>query len=184
MAWSKVVASRGQESGRALIVARLIVGVRGTAASGVEFLGTLMAVAWCKGFLVWPGQRWWYSRHSGSGVGAGMSGVKLVGALGRDQTYVSAGNPTHRKGNGRRGNVRDTAVGRVGVEAAGTAPKGQGKTQRDLILEAVEALKTLLGQGVGTQVVDLTQEHFPSPPQVTPPGSPSELERAQHLARL
>ena len=53
-----------------------------------------------------------------------------------------------------------------------------------MILEAVEALKTLLGQGVGTQVVDLIQEHIPPPPQVTPPGSPSELERAQHLARL
>ena len=45
----------------------------------------------------------------------------------------------------------DTGVaGRVGVEASGAAPKGQGKTQRDLILEAVEALKTLFGQGVGT----------------------------------
>ena len=30
----------------------------------------------------------------GQGVGAGMSGVRLVGALGRDQTCVSAGNPT------------------------------------------------------------------------------------------
>ena len=27
--------------------------------------------------------------------------VRMVGALGRDQTYVSAGNPTHRKGSGR-----------------------------------------------------------------------------------
>ena len=112
------------------------------------------------------------------GVGAGMSSVRLVGALGRDQTYVSAGNPTHRKGNGRRGNGREgpvlgagvgngenrvrfqgvseeTSVGRVDVEVSGAAPKGQGKTQRDLILEAVEALKTLLGQGSGTQVVDL-----------------------------
>ena len=51
-------------------------------------------------------------------------------------------------------------------------------------LEAVEALKTLLGQGVGTQVVELIQEHIPPPPQVTPPGSPSESERAQHHAKL
>ena len=50
VAWSKVVAFRGLGSGRALIVARLIVGVRGTAA-GVGFLGTLMAVAWGRGFL-------------------------------------------------------------------------------------------------------------------------------------
>ena len=48
----------------------------------------------------------------GQGVGAGMSGVRLVGALGRDQTYVSAGNPTHRKGTGRRG------AGREGPELA------------------------------------------------------------------
>ena len=39
------------------------------------------------------------------------------------------------------------------------------ETQRDLILEAVEVLKTLLGQGVGTQVVDLIQEDIPPPPQ-------------------
>ena len=137
----------------------------------------------------------------GQGVGSGMSGVRLVGALGRDQTYVSAGNPTHRRANGRRGNGRkgpvpgagvgnggnkvrfqevpeDIAAGKVGVEVSGAAPKGQSKTQRDLILEAVEALKALLGQGVGTQVVDLIQEHIHFP------RSPSELERAQHLATL
>ena len=83
--------------------------------------------------------------------------MRLVGALGRDQTYVSTGNPTHRKGNGRRGGGREQEIpedtcgsGRVGVEASGAAPKGQGKTQRDLILDAVEALEALLGQGVGT----------------------------------
>ena len=113
---------------------------------------------------------------------------------------MSAGNPTHRKGSGRwsggagawcrsvgaGGNrVRfTTVVGGSGVEASGAALKGQGKTQRDLILEAVEALKALLGKGVGTQVVDLIQEHILPPPQVTPPISPSELERAQHLAEL
>ena len=68
MAWSKVVASRGQGSGRALIVARLIVVVRGTAAAGVEFLVTFVAVAWGKGFWGWSRQRWWYARSSGSGV--------------------------------------------------------------------------------------------------------------------
>ena len=118
--------------------------------------------------------------------------MRLVGALGRDQTYVSAGNPTHKKGNGRRGNgwegpvlgagvgsgrnrVRfqevpegTAAAGRFGVEVSGAAPKGQGKTQMDLILEAVEALKALLRQGVGTHLVDLIQEHIPPPPQVAP----------------
>ena len=53
------------------------------------------------------------------GVGAGMSGVRLVGALGRDQTYVSAGNPTHRKGNGRRGAGREGPVPGAGVEPGG-----------------------------------------------------------------
>ena len=144
----------------------------------------------------------------GQGAGAGMSGVRLVGALGRDQTFVSAGNPAHRKGTGRRGAGREGQVpgagvgpggsrvrfqeipedacvaGRVGVEASDAAPKGQGKTQRDLILEAVEALKTLLRQGVGTQVVDFIQEHIPPPSQVPPPSSPYVLERAQQLARL
>ena len=51
MAWSKVVAFRGLGSGRALIEAKLIVGVRGTAATGVGFLVTLMVMAWGKGFL-------------------------------------------------------------------------------------------------------------------------------------
>ena len=60
--------------------------------------------------------------------------MKLVGALGRDQTYVSAGGPVPGAGVGAGGNrVRfqevpeDTAVGRVGVEAAGTAPKGKAR---------------------------------------------------------
>ena len=126
-----------------------------------------------------------------------MSGVRLVGALGRDQTYVSTGNPSYRKGNGRRGGAREVAVpgawvspgsggsrvrfqeilekdgvpadkGGVGVEAPNCAQVGQGKTQREMIFEAVEALRSLLGQGVGSQVVDLIQEHIPPPPKVTP----------------
>ena len=51
VAWSKVVAFRVLGSGRALIVATLIVGARGTVATGLEFLGTLMGVAWSKGLL-------------------------------------------------------------------------------------------------------------------------------------
>ena len=47
-----LVAWWGLENGPALIVAKLVVGARGTAAAGVEFLGTLMAVAWSKGFLM------------------------------------------------------------------------------------------------------------------------------------
>ena len=50
VAWSKVVAFRGLESGRALIVAKLIVEVHGTVVTAVEFLGNLMAMEWGKGF--------------------------------------------------------------------------------------------------------------------------------------
>ena len=52
VAWSKVVAFRGLGSGLALIVARLIVGVHSTAATGV-------------GFLVTSGQRRWSSESRG-----------------------------------------------------------------------------------------------------------------------
>ena len=106
-----------------------------------------------------------------------MSGVRLVGALGRGQTYVSTGNPTYRKGNGRRGGTREGPVpvagvgpgsggGRVkfqeilekdgvlasksgvGVEAPSAVQVGQGKTQRELIFEAFEVSRSLLEQGV------------------------------------
>ena len=41
--------------------------------------------------------------------------VRLVGALGRDQTYVSTGNPSYRKSSGRRGGAREGAVPGAGV---------------------------------------------------------------------
>ena len=149
----------------------------------------------------------------GQGGGGGMSGVRFVGAFGRDQTYVSTGNPTYRKGNGRRGGAREGPVlgagvgpcsggGRVnfqeiwkrmvylleksgiGVEAPSAAQVGQGKTQRELSFEAVEALRSLLGQGVISQMEDLIQEHIPPSQKITLSHSPTELERAQHLAKL
>ena len=61
---------------------------------------------------------------------------------------------------------------------------GEGKSQRDKIIEAVQVLKLLLGQEVCSQVEDLIQDHIPALPKVTPPHSPTELERAQHLAKL
>ena len=149
----------------------------------------------------------------GQGVGVGMSGVRLVGALGRDQTYVSTGNPSYRKNNGRRGGAREGAVpgagvgpgsgssrvrfqeefeqdgvpvnkSGVGAEVPNGAQADSGKTQRDKILEAVEGLRLLLGQGVCSQVEDLIQDHVLPPPKVSPPHSPTELERAQQLAKL
>ena len=149
----------------------------------------------------------------GQGVGAGMSGVRLVGALGRDQTYVSTGNPSYRKNNGRRGGAREGAVpgagvgpgsggnrvrfqgeleqdgvpankSGVGAEVPNGAQSGPGKTQRDKIIEAVEVLRLLLGPGVCSQVEDLIQDHIPPSPKVTLPHSPTELERAQQLAKL
>ena len=134
----------------------------------------------------------------GPGVGAGMSGVRLVGALGRDQTYVSPGNPSYRKNNGRRGGAREGAVpgagvgpgsggnrvkfqegleqdsvplpkSGVGMDAPNGAQAGSGKTQRDKIIEAVEVLRLLLGQGVCSQVEDLIQEHIPRPQRLLLP---------------
>ena len=117
------------------------------------------------------------SFHS-PGVGGGMSGIRLVGALGRDQTYVSPGNPSYRKNNGRRGGAREGGVpgagvgpgsggnrvrfqaeslpkSGVGVDAPGGVQMGEGKSQRDKIIEAVQVLKLLLGQEVCSQVEDL-----------------------------
>ena len=76
------------------------------------------------------------------------------------------------------------AKGGVGVEAPNGAQADPGKTQRDKIFEAVEALRLLLGQGVCSQVEDLIQEHIPPLPKVTPHHSPTELERAQQVANL
>ena len=87
------------------------------------------------------------------------------------------GNPSYRKGNGGRGGAREgpvpgvgvgpgsggnsvrfqgvleqdgvpAAKSGVGVEAPSAAQVGQGKTQREIIFEAVEALRFLLEQGV------------------------------------
>ena len=140
----------------------------------------------------------------GPGAGAGMSGVRLVGALGRDQTYVSPGNPSYRKNNGRRGGAREGGVpgagvgpgsggnrvrfqeeleqdgvslpkSGVGMDPPNGAQAGASKTQRDRIIEAVEVLRLLLGQGVCSQVEDLIEEHIPPPPKVTTLHSPNEL---------
>ena len=69
VAWSKVVAFWGLGSGLALIVARLIVGVHGTTATGVGFLGTLMVMAWSKGLLELVQARVLVFRVKGLGLG-------------------------------------------------------------------------------------------------------------------
>ena len=58
-----------------------------------------------------------------------MSGVRLVGALGRDEKYVSAGNPTHRKGNGWGGGGQEEPVLGAGV-GAGETGRGFRTIQR------------------------------------------------------
>ena len=55
----------------------------------------------------------------------------------------------------------------VGVEAPSAAHVCQGKTQREMIFEAVEALRSLLRKGVCSQVEDLIQEHILPSPKVT-----------------
>ena len=77
-----------------------------------------------------PGKGGGVPGFQGQVVGAGMSGVRLVGALGRDQTYVSAGNPTHREGSGRRRGGR----GKLLVPRAGVGSGGNSKIiQRILV---------------------------------------------------
>ena len=102
----------------------------------------------------------------GAGVGPGSGGnrVRFQGVLEQD------GVPAAKSG--------------VGVEAPNGAQVGAGKTQREKIFEAVEALRLLLWQGACSQVEDLIQEHILPLPKVTPSHSPTELERAQQLAML
>ena len=82
----------------------------------------------------------------GQGVGAGMSGVRLVGALGRDQTYVSTGNPSYRKNNGRRGGAREGAVPGAGVGPG--SGSSRVRFQEELEQDGVPVNKS----GVGTEV--------------------------------
>ena len=62
-----------------------------------------------------------------------MSGVRLVGALGRDQTYGSTGNPSYRKNNGRRGGAREGAVpgARVAPGSGGDRVRFQVELEQD-----------------------------------------------------
>ena len=72
-----------------------------------------------------------------------MSGVRLVGALGRDQTYVSTGNPSYRKNNGMRGGAREGAV-----PGAGVGPGSGGnrvRFQEVLEQDGVPLHKSLVG---------------------------------------
>ena len=216
LAWVKVAVFRvlgNLVSGRARTVVKTIVGVPGTVATDVGAHRYFDVTGVGQVHSAGQGKGGGMAGFHGPGVGAGMSGVRLVGALGRDQTYVSLGNPSYRKNNGRRGGAREGAVpgagvgpgsggnrvkfqegleqdgvplpkSGVGMDAPNGAQAGSGKTQRDKIIEAVEVLRLLLGQGVCSQVEDLIQEHIPPPPKVTPPHSPTELERAQQLAKL
>ena len=99
------------ESERARTVARQTVGVRDTAVTDVGFPCALMVAVSGRGTLL-------SSRNKGSGfqgqggVGAGMSVVRLLGALGRDQTYVPGGNPTCWRATEARGGAREGLVER------------------------------------------------------------------------
>ena len=112
VAWSRVVAFRVLGNGRAPIAARLIVGVRGIVAAGEEFQAGHFGAGPGKGGSV-PG-------FQGQGVGVGMSGVKFVGALGRDQTYVSAGasHAQERQWQARRWPVPGAGVAYGGKQGA------------------------------------------------------------------
>ena len=53
------------------------------------------------------------------GVGTGMSGVRIVGPNGRDQTYTPGGDPTFRKGAGVKGGGKGGVVPGAGVGGLG-----------------------------------------------------------------
>ena len=205
LAWVRVAVFRvlgSLVSGHSRAVAKLIVGVRGTVATDAGVLVILMWLGLGKCTLVGKVREVAWLVSMVKGVGARMSGVRLFGALGRDQTCVSTGNHSYRKNNGRRGGAREGAVPGAGVgpgsgssrvrfqgeleqdgvpvnksgvgsEVPNGAQADSGKTQRDKILEAVEALRLLLGQGVCSQVEDLIQDHIPPLPKVSPSPFPN-----------
>ena len=102
----------------------------------------------------------------GAGVGPGSGGYRVGFKVNLEQDSV----PVPKIG--------------VGVEAPNGAQAGSGKTQRDKIVEAVEVLRLLLGQSVCSQVEELIQEHIPPHQRSLLHHSPTELERAQQLAKL
>ena len=66
-------------------------------------------------------------RYQG-GVGEGMGGFRIVGPNGRDQTYTSVGDPTHRKGvqKGGVGGGRNNGGGVKGAGVGGNLGGGVG----------------------------------------------------------
>ena len=66
------------------------------------------------------------ARNNGSafqgqgGVGVGMSGMRLLGARGRNRSYVLGENPTHERATEARGGARKGPVPGAGVGNAGS----------------------------------------------------------------
>ena len=143
LALVRVVVSRvlgSSVSGHARTVAKLIVGARSTVATDVGVLVILIRLGLGKCTLLGKAREvvWLVSMVKGSG--GGMSGVRLVGALGRDQTYVSTGNPTYRKNNGRRGGSREGVVPGAGVGPGSLAKLLEDKAKLEKSIHGVEEM--------------------------------------------
>ena len=105
---------------------------------------------WCSvGWRSWAGSDVWFDRESfiqcWGWPWLWRKYGEVPGGVG------TGGVPLHKSG--------------VGMEVPHGAQADLGKTQRDKILEAVEASRLLLGQGVCSQVEDLIQDHIPPPPK-------------------
>ena len=143
-----------------------------------------------------PGKRGMYQ----GGVGTGMGGIRVYGSNGRDQTYVSGSDPTHRKkpqgGNGNKNKavrVPGGGIGTFGVNAwldggggrvrgggegnRTPLPVGEVMSDRDKALEAMVLLKELLGEDIGNSMEELVREHLPPAEAPVPHPSPTEHQQ-------
>ena len=120
--------------------------------------------------------------------------MRVVGLTGRDQQYVSGGDPTQRRSGGgnkvQAGGGRKTPGGGVGGFATSAWLSGGGDgglggevrrepllvmSDRDKAVMALEVLKTLLGDEVGN-LEALVRGKLPPEKTPTPPPSPTEQQ--------
>ena len=137
-------------------------------------------------------------------VANAMGGTRIVGPTGRDQAYVSRGEPTYRKGGGSKGGGKgdvDTGAGvggkffadggggsggeAVGREVGmGQAPAGPPPSHREQVVSALQALVGLFEPDVGAQVRGLVQGFLPPKPASPAPVTPTHAEIVAKLHKL
>ena len=121
------------------------------------------------------------------GVGSGMSGMRLVGPTGRDQSFVSTGGKGGTVGAGvgefgpkvpvsldKELGLGGTSVGGEGRGEGLPLPVGEVLSATDKALKAMEILRGVLGEEVVASFENFVQENLP-PEVPTPPLSPPFL---------